>query len=262
MMIVDSHCHVSTHWFEPVEILLEQMNRNGVTYAVLVQMMGQSDNEYQFEVVRRFPGRFASVVWIDWETPDAASELRRLADRAISGVRLPAVARSHGADELEIWRAAADLGLTVSCIGTTEDFVSEDFARLVQAMPSLRIVIEHLGGEDPRYPNARDRLEIFRLARFPNVFIKVHGLGEFCRRRLPVSKGFPFERPIPPLLDMAYDAFGPGRLMWGSDFPPVSAREGYRNALQLTLEQFAGKNETDQELIFGGVALSLFPVCE
>jgi L-fuconolactonase len=47
-------------------------------------------------------------------------------------------------------------------------------------------------------------------------------------------------------------------MMWGSDYPPVSAREGYRNALRLTLDQFASKSKEDRELIFGRVALSVF----
>jgi L-fuconolactonase len=34
-------------------------------------------------------------------------------------------------------------------------------------------------------------------------------------------------------------AFGPSRLMWGGDFPPVAGREGYRNALHWTLEHLA-----------------------
>ena len=86
------------------------------------------------------------------------------------------------------------------------------------------------------------------------------GLGEFCRRAMPVTEPFPFERPLPPLLELAYDSFGPGRLMWGSDYPPVSAREGYRNALQLVMEQFAGKGEEERRLIFGETALSVFPL--
>ena len=64
------------------------------------------------------------------------------------------------------------------------------------------------------------------LARFPHVFIKVPGLGEFCRRSMPVTEPFPFVLPVPPLLDLAFGAFGPGRMMWGSDYPPVSGREG------------------------------------
>ena len=38
------------------------------------------------------------------------------------------------------------------------------------------------------------RRKVFALSRFPNVYIKVHGLGEFCQRAMPVTEPFPFER--------------------------------------------------------------------
>jgi L-fuconolactonase len=123
-------------------------------------------------------------------------------------------------------------------------------------------VLEHLGGGNEPEPDPgalEQRRRVFELARFPNVYIKIHGLGEFCRRRLPVAGSYPFERPIPPLLRMAYQAFGAGRMMWGSDYPPVSAREGYHNSLRLPLDEFASVSADDRALIFGQVALTLFP---
>jgi L-fuconolactonase len=71
---------------------------------------------------------------------------------------------------------------------------------------------------------------------------------------------FPFVEPILPLLELAYEAFGPRRMMWGSDYPPVSGREGYANALRLTMDQFADKSEEDRALIFGGTAASIFRI--
>ena len=52
MPIVDSHTHASTNWFEPVEMLLQQMDACGVEQAVLVQDNVQTDNSYQFACVR------------------------------------------------------------------------------------------------------------------------------------------------------------------------------------------------------------------
>lgn len=259
MLIVDSHCHVSPGWYEPVESLLFQMDQNAVERAVLIQMNGQANNEYQFEVARRFPGRFTSVVWVRADQPDACDELGKLAARGASGVRLSATARSPDGDGLTIWRTAAELRLAVSCGGSAADFASEAFAEVVSAFPKLPIVLEHLGGYNhPGPDSSENRRKIFDLARFPNVYIKVHGLGEFCRRRLPVTEPFPFDTPIPPLFEMAYERFGPRRMMWGSDYPPVSAREGYRNALRLALDRFASTSEDDRGLIFGKVALSVF----
>ena len=261
MVVVDSHCHVSPYWYEPVESLLFQMDQNGVELALLVQYMGQFNNEYQMECVRRFPGRFASVVLVDARSQDAVDKLDRLADQGAKGVRLRPSTRSPGDDPLAIWRAAAELKLPVSCSGTSMEFASGQFADLIQTFPKLPIVIEHLGsintpdGETGPYEIRR---RVFDLSRFPNVYIKIHGLGEFCTRKKQMSGPFPFELPIPPILEMAYEAFGPERMMWGSDYPPVSGREGYGNALRFTLDQFASKTQRDRNLIFGEVARGVF----
>ena len=63
--------------------------------------------------------------------------------------------------------------------------------------------------------------------------MKFHGLGEICTRASPVTHPFLFQEAGLGILDLALESFGPRRMMWGSDFPPVSGREGYRNALQL-----------------------------
>lgn len=261
MVIIDSHCHVSECWFEPAETLLYQMDRNGVERAVLIQMMGQTDNQYTFECARRFPGRFAVVVLVDTEKPDACQTLERLAEQGASGVRFYATTRSPGDDPLAIWRTAARLGLPVSCAGASTDFTSDAFLEVVQAVSELPIVIEHLGAGMDRAPvPLAVRQKVFALARFSNIYIKIHGLGEFAMRAMLVVEPFPFERPIPPLLQMVYQEFGPQRMMWGSDYPPVSAREGYRNALRLTIGEFAAKSDEERAQIFGRVALSVFPI--
>ncbi len=56
MLIVDTHCHATPYWFEPIEILLDQMTRNGVDKAALIQIRGVYDNAYLIECMRRFPG--------------------------------------------------------------------------------------------------------------------------------------------------------------------------------------------------------------
>jgi L-fuconolactonase len=264
MFIVDSHCHVSEVWYEPVESLLFQMDRAGVERAVLVQMTGQPDNGYQFEAVRRFPDRLVSVVWLQADSTQACGELRRLAERGASGVRLSAAVRSPGDDPLAIWRTADELNLTVSSGGGLDVFASNEFARIPESLPNLRIVVEHLGGSGRRHPDpptglSEPRRAVFALSRFPNIYIKIAGLGEFCNRLMPAAGFFPFEGPLPPLLPAAYEAFGAARMMWGSDYPPVSAREGYQLALRLTLEQFASHSAEDRALMFGEVAYRLFP---
>ncbi len=262
-MIVDTHCHVALGWYEPVEALVDQMDRNGVGQAVLVQIQGQTNNEYQRRCVERFPDRLVSVVIVDTQSPDAARQLEREKELGARGVRFTASTRSPGDDPLLIWRAAARLGLPVTCGGTASAFASDEFAALVETLPELPIIVEHLGsvnhpdGEGSPYETRR---KVFALARFPNAYLKIHGLGEFAKRAMPVREPFPFEEPIPPLLELAYEAFGADHLLWGSDFPPVSGREGYANALRLTMDRFADKSEQDRSRIFGGTAAELYGI--
>ncbi len=72
MMIVDTHSHAGINWFEPVEMILHQMNLNGVEKTVLIQHAGNYHNRYIIESVKRFPGRFGAVVWVDVEKPRRA----------------------------------------------------------------------------------------------------------------------------------------------------------------------------------------------
>jgi L-fuconolactonase len=261
MPLIDTHCHVSPYWYEPVESLLYHMEQNQVDQAVLIQYMGQYNNAYQEECVRRYPGRFASVVLVDTARPDAPQTLARLAEQGAKGVRLRADTRSPGRDPLAIWRQAEALGLPVSCGGNNLDFSSAGFAALVQTVPNLAIIVEHLGSINKPAdagPPYETRLNVLELARFPNVYLKVHGLGEFCHRTTPVSEPFPFETGPLSLLAAVVQAFGPARIMWGSDYPPVSGREGYRNSLELTRAQLAGQGEAALAEIFGGTAARLF----
>jgi L-fuconolactonase len=261
MVVVDTHCHVSAHWYEPVETLLYQMTTNRVDKAVLIQISNVRtyDNSYLIECLRRFPGRFSAVAVVDTDRPDAPERLEEWVKQGIEGIRLRSTLRSPGSDPLAIWRKAAELGIAVSSQGTVDEFSSQEFEDVIKELPNLNIIIEHLGGggQDTKPPHNRYR-RVLALAQYPNTFMKVPGLGEISQRFVPFRTPFPFEN-VPPLIEMAIDAFGARRLMWGSNFPPVAGRgEGYRNSLRLPMEHVQFKSEQDKEWIFGGTAATLF----
>jgi L-fuconolactonase len=265
MVTVDTHCHASLCWFEPVEILLDQMTRNEVDKAVLIQIRGQYDNSYIIECVRRFPGRFSAVVIVDHARTDASKRLEEWTKQGAEGIRLTPTDRSPGRDPLAIWRKAAELGVPVSSGGTLEEFASPGFEGIIKEFPSLNIIIEHLGGIGRHYLAARrdspPPLETYKkvlaLAKYPNTYMKVPGLGEYCPRPMPMVQPNPFTE-VPGLVEMAVEAFGPRRLMWGSDFPPVANREGYRNALRFPMQCVDFGGEENKGWVFGGTAATLW----
>jgi L-fuconolactonase len=259
MLIVDTHCHASEVFFEPVELLLYQMERNEVQHAVLIQIRGQYDNTYQEQCIRHYPGKVSSVVMVNVQRNDALVALDEWVKRGAVGVRL------RVDDSEAVWRQAAKLGIAVSAQGRAADFATEQFTRLVEELPNMPIVFEHYAGlhhvADGRGPGNEVVDRVLGLAKYPNVSIKVHGLGEFSERAIPMTADFPFARPVPDVLDRVAAAFGADKMMWGSDFPPCSTREGYRHVLRLPLGVLERKyGPADLAKIFGGNALKVFPV--
>jgi L-fuconolactonase len=250
MTIVDTHCHIGLKKYEPVESLLYHMNTSGVEKAVFIQYGGNSDNQYIIDTLTAHPGKFQAAMIVD--PTDDGTQMREWAPQGIVGIRLPAGSRANCTDPLAQWRTAADLDLVVSAPSNPKSLLSDEFAEVVREFPNLSIVIEHLAGigkaQEPPYDTFKQILE---LAQHPNLSIKLPGFGEICPVPLPFD-------PIPPLADMAIEAFGPQRVMWGSDYPPVSTREGYDNSLTVPQEYLSGLSEEDREWIFGKTALKIW----
>ena len=154
--------------------------------------------------------------------------------------------------------------MPVSCFArSAADTADPGFQAIVEQFPNLTIILEHLAGayrplspDSVTEPYAAYR-EALTLARFPNTYIKFGGLGEFCVRPNPLAAQYGFE-VIPPLMEMAYESFGPQRMMWGSDFPPVAGREGYRNSLEALKEYPCFKDQSERDWAFGKAAEAAF----
>ena len=259
MQIFDTHVHIGRDHYEPVEMLLAQLELNGVAGAVLVQSTATLDNSYVLECRARFAGRLAVVCRVDVEDPAAADTLAGLRDAGAESLRLRNFHRSPGRDPLAIWRAAAELGMSVSVGGPAEGFAAPEFAALVAELPKLTVIIEHLAGMGihaigaAAMPSDAVFRQALTLAQYPNTVLKIHGMGEIS------DPPFPY-RQTPPYVRMAYDAFGTERMIWGSDWPRVTNREGYRNALRHTLGEMEGWcPPAELAQIFGGNARVLWP---
>jgi L-fuconolactonase len=99
-----------------------------------------------------------------------------------------------------------------------------DVSALAAAVPDLPIVLDHLGkppigsAGKPVAPTPAWRQDIGELAAHPQVFCKLSGMPAETAGRWS-------DEQVEPYLDAVADAFGPDRLMWGSDWP-VSAVVG------------------------------------
>jgi L-fuconolactonase len=102
---------------------------------------------------------------------------------------------------------------------------------LVRACPETTFVLDHAGKPDIRVGRLDPwRAQIAELARLPNVVCKLSGL---------VTEADPATwtpATLRPYVEHLLSCFGPGRLLFGSDWPVVNLATSYRRWLQTALE--------------------------
>jgi L-fuconolactonase len=63
---------------------------------------------------------------------------------------------------------------------------------------------------------------------------------------------------LKPYLDVAVEAFGPGRLMAGSDWPVCLVATEYARWFEVLRGYFAGFSEVERGRVFGGTAVEVY----
>ncbi len=198
------------------------------------------------------------VGWVDLRAADLEPSLSRLARHPkLAGIRHIAQSEPDpwylvSPEFLRGLRALAAHDLTYDVL--VRDFQLPAAIELADTVPSQRFVLDHLGK-----PRIRERLRepwgthLRELAARPNVFCKLSGLvteADWSRHR-PAD--------FAPYLDAALDAFGPSRLLIGSDWPVCLLAASYRATLDLVLAHLASLSDSERAAILGGTALRAYP---
>jgi predicted TIM-barrel fold metal-dependent hydrolase len=126
-----------------------------------------------------------------------------------------------------------------------------DVARLVERYKErLDVCIDHMA--DCPIDRPDELRKLVDLARYPRVYVKISHLWSLSRAAYPYRDTFDQVKRL-------YDAFGPERLMWGSDWPGVEAFCGYAQALALYRGEIPFFSDNDRRWILGKTALKLWP---
>jgi len=271
MSVIDAHCHVWERWpYTPpvpdpqsrarLEQLLYEMDRAGVAHSVIVcAAIGDNpaNTAYAFEAADRHPGRFTvfpdiECRWADsYHTPGAADRLRAAA------ARWPMRGFAHYLDEAEdagwltgeegraFFGAASELGLIASLSVLPHQMAG--VRRLARTFPALRLICHHYAHLGPRWGRAADLVpQVTAAAAEPNIFVKLSGMGNVA--------GPDDEYPYASLhwiTAAIIEAFGPDRLVWGSDYP-VSRRHMTYAQTRALVERHAPLDEAARAGVMGG----------
>jgi L-fuconolactonase len=276
MMMIDAHHHVwdpalRRHaWLDGVPALnrrfgLADYEREtaaaGVTGSVLVQVLASAEETEEFLALVQASGLVRGVVgWADLTGPDVAGEIGRL--RGLPGGSLLVGLRHLVQDESDPdWLRRPDVRRGLLAVGDA-DLAYDLLVRPGQLpaalavtgdLAGLRFVLDH-GAKPAIASGSREPWAslISDLAARPNVHCKVSGL---------VTEAGPGWRPahIAPYIDHLLDCFGPGRLMFGSDWPVCTTAASYAEVVAVardTLEPRLGPAEI--AAVFAGNAITAY----
>ena len=226
--------------------LLAQMSQVGVDRVVLVPLIPHT--EECFEFVEENPDRFSIMgVFPLTEGPEGYAKFREWkAQGKVRGLRVSFVAAEPRemleAGEIEwLWEAADQDALSVMVNIPDNVWRLEDVSA---RYPNIRFLIDHMGLSPRRkYSDFNEVLApVLALAGRPNVAVKASCLPS------SVEDGYPFKTIHEPL-HQVIDAFGPGRVFWGSDLTRLPCT--YSECLRLFTDELPFLSERDRTLILG-----------
>jgi L-fuconolactonase len=205
-------------------------------------------------------GLLAGVVgWTDLTAPavaDAVAGLRALpGGEFLCGIRHPVLAEPDPGwlarpAVLRGLRALAAAGLSFDIVTLPHQLPAAVTA--ARSLPELSIVVDHLGGP-PAGPGQEDAGgtwadAIGALAALPNVTCKLSGVHS-----VPARAG-----DLRPYYEVVLAAFGPGRLMLGTDWPVSSLGAAYGEVCDLYRELTAQLSTAEREAIFDRTARRVY----
>ena len=199
----------------PVEQLIAVMDANGISHALLVTPTAgyRADNSPVVDALKRYPDRLGGIGVIENDATE--DDLLALKAAGICGIRMDLVTRGAGALEgggVRIVGMLRDLDMILQI--QTEGDLLDGVADML-AEEAGTVVFDHMGRPDPQagidQPGFR---ALLRMADHADAAVKLSGPFRFSREAHPYRDADPFARAV-------LDAFGPGRCVWGSDWPFV-----------------------------------------
>lgn len=273
--VIDAHLHVWNRarsrysWLGPAHgpldadippaHALSQLADAGVGHAVLVQADDtEEETGYLIEVARDHPWVLGVVGWVDLEEPRAAEariEVLR-ASPTFCGVRqLTHGDPRPGVLDLPAVRATAKVLARHDVPLDVPDAWPRDLpatVRLARDQPDLVVVLDHLGKPPPAdSEDFSDWAGMLRtLARAPRTVAKLSGLS---RAGSPNSAADWW-----PAVEVALEAFGAQRLMYGGDWPMTLPLGGYQQAMAPVEEILEVLSPSEQAAIWHGTATQVY----
>lgn len=198
------------------------------------------------------------VGWIDLENRKTSYTLDRLlVSPFFKGIRpmlqdIPDTGWIMQANVLSNLNEVSKRGLRLDALITPRHL--EVILQLSEKLPQLQIVIDHCA--KPEFTKDEGAQIMWRngmkkLAERPNVMCKISGLANEAGADWNAVK-------LKPYIDHVIEAFGPNRLMWGSDWPVLNLVGDYARWREVSAELLKDLSDQERAAIYGGNAIKFY----
>ena len=268
MVLIDSHQHFWRYspaeydWIDESmaairrdflpEDLKREMDASGFHASVVVQVRQTlEETRWLLELARAHPFVAGVVGWVNLQSPTIEEDLAQVSDPLLVGFRH--IVQAEPDDFMarpEFQRGIAALtarDLPYDVLVYARQIAAAD--ALVSRHPNQRFLLDHLGKPDIRGGHYGDwRRDFDRLAARPNVWCKLSGLVTEAHwlRWTPGQ--------LRPYLDHALEAFGPGRLMVGSDWPVCTLAATYGETMAVVIDALNEYSADERAQVLSGTA--------
>lgn len=272
-MIVDSHVHIwAPHcaerpWPDPAakfhtaypgindygmtkQMLIAAMDRATVDRAILIPPSWEGHyNDLALDAVQSYPDRFAIMGRVFLEQPMTDAQFihwRR--QQGILGVRC--IFRSQRYQQLLydgtfnwFWRMVSRHGLPVTVMMPGMQDAAFMIQRLLKAYPDLKLSLDHLNIHSPDENHITTQIKQFsELAHYRNFAVKTSAVPSWSQNSYPFHDTQAYLKPL-------FNAFGPQRMFWGSDFTRLKV--DYLSAVNQFSEAIDWIPKKDLEWVMG-----------
>jgi L-fuconolactonase len=215
-----------------------------------------AETEWLLRLADEHPFIRGVVGWVDLCAPDVTEQLRRAASRSrLRGIRHLVQDEPAGfmlqPEFLRGIAALKELGLAYDILIYERQL--PEALELVRSFPEQHFVIDHIAK-----PAIRDggidawRAGIGAIAACPNVYCKLSGMvteADWQRWR-PAD--------FAPYIETVLEAFGPRRVMSGSDWPVCLVAGDYGGVMAIVTDAIRRLSAREREAIMGGTAAEFY----
>jgi L-fuconolactonase len=234
------------------------LKENNFDGSVVVQSY-QSENENEFQLKNAAENNFIKgiVGWVDLQEKDIEERLGYYSSlQKMKGFRHVLQGEAdrslmlkpefmNGIGKLEQFDFTYDILIYADQLKYIREFVG--------AFMNQKFVIDHLAKPGIKNHDISEwKKEIQEIARFENVYCKISGMVTEADWKNWKQHDFI------PYIDVVIEAFGPNRIMYGSDWPVCLVAASYEHMLGIVEEYFSSFSEAEQELFFGKNAIQFY----